>query len=59
MHWKALDRAMNLSEVPAPGDASLQAILERSLKGRRARSGLDDGVELVYNTVPTVFHQLN
>ena len=40
MRWKALDRAVNLSQVPAPGDAPFQAILRRSLKGRRARSGL-------------------
>ena len=31
MRWKALDRAMNLSEVPAPGDAAFQATLLRQL----------------------------
>ena len=40
MRWKALDRAMNLSEVPAQGDAAFQAFLRRSLWGPRARSGL-------------------
>ena len=31
MRWKALDRAMNMSEVPAPGDAAFRATLLRQL----------------------------
>ena len=27
MRWKALDRAVNLSQVPAQGDAAFQALL--------------------------------
>ena len=40
MRWKALDRALNLSQVAAQGDAALQAILLRCLRGDNARSDL-------------------
>ena len=40
MRWKALDRAVNLSQVPAQGDAAFQAFLLRSLRGENARSDL-------------------
>ena len=40
MRWKALDRALNLSQVAAQGDAALQAFLMRSLRGESARSDL-------------------
>ena len=40
MHWKALDRALNLSQVAAQGDAALQAFLQRCLRGENARSDL-------------------
>ena len=31
MRWKVLDRAMNVSEVSAPGDAAFRATLLRQL----------------------------
>ena len=31
MRWKALDRAMDMNEVSAPGDAAFQASLLRQL----------------------------
>ena len=40
MRWKALDRAMNLSEVPDQGDAAFQAFLRRCLGGQNARLDL-------------------
>ena len=40
MRWKALGRAVNLSQVPAQGDAALQAFLLRCLRGENARSDL-------------------
>jgi hypothetical protein len=40
MRWKALGRAVNLSQVPAQGDTALQVFLLHSLWGPRARSGL-------------------
>ena len=40
MRWKALDRAVNLSQVPAQGDAAFQAFLLRCLRGENARSDL-------------------
>ena len=40
MRWKALDRAVNLSQVPAQGDAAFQAFLLRYLRGENARSDL-------------------
>ena len=38
--WKVLDRAMNVSSVPAPGDAAFQAFSRFSRRSRSARSGL-------------------
>ena len=40
MRWKALDRAVNLSQVPAQGDAAFQAYFLRYLRGEHARSDL-------------------
>jgi len=40
MLWKALDRALNMSQAAAQGDAALQVFLLHSLWGPRARSGL-------------------
>ena len=38
--WKALDRAVNLSQVPSQGVAAFQAFLLRCLRGENARSDL-------------------
>ena len=46
MRWKALDRAVNLSQVPAQGDAALRAFLLRSLRGEGAR------VDLLNRAIP-------
>ena len=35
MLWKALDRAVNLSQVPAQGDAAFQAFFSDALLGVR------------------------
>ena len=40
MLWKALDRALNMSQAAAQGDAVLRAFLLRSLRGESARLGL-------------------
>ena len=40
MLWKALDRALNMSQGAAQGDAVLRAFLLRSLRGESARLGL-------------------
>ena len=40
MRWKAPNRAVNLSQVAAQGDAALQVFLLRCLRGENARSGL-------------------
>ena len=40
MRWKALERAMNLSQVSAQGDAAFQAFLLPCLRGENARSDL-------------------
>ena len=39
MRWKALDRAMNLSEVPAPGDAAFQAFFATLIGHVASREG--------------------
>ena len=44
MRWKALDRALNLSQVAAQGDAAFQAFLLRYLRGESARSDLPKDV---------------
>ena len=44
MRWKALDRATNLSQVPAQGDAAFQAFLLRCLRGQNARLDLPKDV---------------
>ena len=44
MRWKALGRALNLSQVAAQGDAALQAFLLRCLRGENARSDLPKDV---------------
>ena len=44
VRWKALDRALNLSQVAAQGDAALQAFLLRCLRGENARSDLPKDV---------------
>ena len=46
MHWKALDRALNMSQAAAQGDTVLQALLGRSLRGESAR------VDLLYTVIP-------
>ena len=46
MHWKALDRALNLSQAAAQGDAGLRAFLLRSLRGESAR------VDLLSRAIP-------
>ena len=40
MLWKALDRALNMSQVAAQGDAALRAFLLRSLRGEGSWSDL-------------------
>ena len=40
MLWKALDRALNMSQGAAQGDAALRVFLLRSLRGESARSDL-------------------
>jgi hypothetical protein len=40
MLWKGLDRAMNVSSVPAPGEAAFQAFSRFSRRSRSALSGL-------------------
>ena len=46
MLWKALDRALNLSQAAAQGDADLRAFLLRSLRGESAR------VDLLSRAIP-------
>ena len=46
MHWKALDRALILSQAAAQGDAALRAFLLRSLRGESAR------VDLLWTAIP-------
>ena len=46
MRWKALDRALNLSQAAAQGDAALRAFLLRSLRGEGAR------VDLLLTVIP-------
>ena len=46
MLWKALDRALNMSQAAALGDAALRAFLLRSLRGESAR------VDLLSRAIP-------
>ena len=46
MLWKALDRALNMSQGAAQGDAVLRAFLLRSLRGESAR------VDLLSRAIP-------
>ena len=46
MLWKALDRALNMSQAAAQGDTFLQALLGRSLRGESAR------VDLLSRAIP-------
>ena len=46
MLWKALDRALNMSQAAALGDAGLRAFLLRSLRGESAR------VDLLWTVIP-------
>ena len=46
MLWKALDRALNMSQGAAQGDAALRAFLLRSLRGESAR------VDLLWTVIP-------
>ena len=46
MLWKALDRALNMSQGAAQGDTGLRAFLLRSLRGESAR------VDLLSRAIP-------
>ena len=46
MLWKALGRALNMSQAAAQGDAGLRAFLLRSLRGESAR------VDLLSRAIP-------
>ena len=47
MLWKALDRAVNLSQVPAQGDAAFQAFIATlSLGSERQGNLLNDVISL-------------